>query len=631
VSEPSWTTLGNLASARHCMVDSRGLVRPWSNRWCLDWWIGADDRWHFPSPDEAIRQRLVSLTPVVETAMRVPGGDAVQRAYAIRGAGRSDELLVIEVENRSPAPFAVAFALRRSGGGDPGAMELIDLDERTVMVDGRPGLYLPRRPGRSAVGGTGLASMVASGQASEQFAPLGPDPSGEGQAAFIFPLAHTATIRVAVPLVAEVGGRRGGSGSRGLPPPPSMPSAADAARAWEAQTRRGLRAELPPSRLADAVEANRRFLLLAPSGDGQGGLLGGRGLVDSASLAVALDRWGFHREAAEILDSYPRLQRLDGQFRRPRPSTIDEPAANGAVLWAIGEHHRLSGDGAGLRPLVETIAAGARWIERERHKRRRHRDPAYRGLLAPRRGPFLYADSLWSLRGLLDAAELLQAAGEEDAAVTAASWAAGFRSHLDASLATAVEVASSSAETLVGCSPLGLYAPSHPAMAAAADAVRARLSGADVESTRLALLLGGTELLAGDQRVLERLARVVESATDTLIWPGSRPGQDLGMTVEFCTFARQLLVHEVPGGLALCRVVPEGWWGQPLEVHDAPTAAGLLSFALRWHGERPALLWELKTHHDGPVRLSAPGFDPRWSSEEASGEALLDPVGEAGR
>ena len=65
--------------------------------------------------------------------------------------------------------------------------------------------------------------------------------------------------------------------------------------------------------------------------------------------------------------------------------------------------------------------------------------------------------------------------------------------------------------------------------------------------------------------------------------------------------------------------VPRAWWGQPLEVHDAPVGDGTVSFAVRWHGERPALLWE--STHDGVVRC--PGLDPVWRGHGAKGEALL--------
>jgi len=96
---------------------------------------------------------------------------------------------------------------------------------------------------------------------------------------------------------------------------------------------------------------------------------------------------------------------------------------------------------------------------------------------------------------------------------------------------------------------------------------------------------------------------------------------------DLLTFVRDLLVREVDGGLALASMVPAGWYGQGWEVHDAPTAHGRISYAVRWHGERVALLWELEPHPDaGPVRVTAPSFDPEWSTTEARGEALLGPV-----
>src|SRR5690606_20577036 len=79
--------------------------------------------------------------------------------------------------------------------------------------------------------------------------------------------------------------------------------------------------------------------------------------------------------------------------------------------------------------------------------------------------------------------------------------------------------------------------------------------------------------------------------------------------------------------LALSPIVPEPWLGQGWEVHDAPTRHGLLSYAVRWHGDRPALLWQLDRHDpDAPVEVTAPALDSGWSASEAEGEALLSPV-----
>lgn len=68
--------------------------------------------------------------------------------------------------------------------------------------------------------------------------------------------------------------------------------------------------------------------------------------------------------------------------------------------------------------------------------------------------------------------------------------------------------------------------------------------------------------------------------------------------------------------------IPETWWGSPFEGHGL--VAGIrhkVSFAVRWHGERPALLWEVA----GPpgLVLTGGGADTAWSTSDASGEALL--------
>jgi hypothetical protein len=69
-----------------------------------------------------------------------------------------------------------------------------------------------------------------------------------------------------------------------------------------------------------------------------------------------------------------------------------------------------------------------------------------------------------------------------------------------------------------------------------------------------------------------------------------------------------------PGG------VPREWWGESLEAHGVPTGpSSSVSLAVRWHGARPALLWE---QHGTPVELVAPVVAPGWSTAAVSGEVL---------
>ncbi len=65
---------------------------------------------------------------------------------------------------------------------------------------------------------------------------------------------------------------------------------------------------------------------------------------------------------------------------------------------------------------------------------------------------------------------------------------------------------------------------------------------------------------------------------------------------------------------------PPAWRGHPVEAYRVPVGAALLSVALRWHGTRPAVLWEI----DGAgAELRCTGLDPSWSAAADRGEALL--------
>jgi len=481
--------------------------------------------------------------------------------------------------------------------------------------------------------------------------------------------ADPAVLRVALPLTAPRRTRRKGRTLRRverLPELPKvLPSAESVARGWRAQGDRGMRLELPAGRLADAVDANRRYLLLFHDGPDvtPGPYTYHRfWFRDAAYLLRAMDRYGFHREAAEVIAHFHTRQRVDGFFFSQR----QEWDANGAALFAMAEHWRLTRDLSCIDPGV--VAAGVQWIERKRGSKRRRNDPVLRGLMpasisAEHLGPFdyYYWDSFWSLRGLLDGAELLAASGMEEQAEQARVWAQGLSDALDASLAEVAARLGTDAMpagprrridpglvgSLVAASPLGLLAPDDPRVVATLDVLRSRFSIGHAFfqgishtglGTYLTLQLAFVELAGGDRRALDRLEWLLDAATPTYTWPEAiHPQLGTGCmgdghhgwaAADFLSLVRELLVRETPdGGLALCSMLPDAWIGQGIEVHDAPTAYGKVSFAVRWHDERPALLWELHPHADvtSTVTISAPGLDPTWSSTDVRGEALLSP------
>ena len=667
VTYRNWTAIGTLDGKREAIVDPRGLVTPPDGGWSLDWWIGADDRWHLPSREVAVRQRLLDASPVVETAMSIPAGDAVARAYAARrsSAEGGGEVVVVEVENRSRAPVALALAVRPYTPEGLTVIERIDLTGSTVAVDGRPALVLPRVPALvagSTLRGGDSAAVVTSGGAAERWRGPVRDPAGLAQAAFVFPLAHWATFRAVIPLDAEP-----------VPAastfPAVLPPAEAVAAGWRAQADRGMRLTLPDERLAEAVAANRRFLLLAHDGDE---ITPGPATYhrfwfrDAAYMLGALDRYGYHDEVTRVVASYPGRQRPDGFFWSQR----DEWDANGAALVTLAEHWQLGRDLELARALAEPVALAAQWIEHARRSGRGDADVA--GLLPPGRsaehlGPVdhYYWDDFWGVAGLRAAGRLLDAAGQPEAAADARTFAAAMWSDVEKALARTADrlgtqaipagprrgLDSGMVGTLAACTPLGLLAAGDPRMVATVEALRERFTAAEGRalfhgithtglSTYLTLQLAAVELRAGDRRCLDRLAWLLEVASPTWTWPEAvhphlgggcmGDGHHGWAGADLLSFVRDLLVREDEGadqGIVLASMVPEAWFGQGWEVHDAPTAHGHVSYAVRWHGDRVALLWEVEPHEGhGPVRLSAPGLDPGWSTTDRRGEALLGPV-----
>lgn len=484
------------------MVDPAGLVTVQGETWSLDWWIGAEDRWHIPCQETAVRQSLLSGSPVVETRLRVPSGDAVHRVYAARSIDGA-EAVVVEIENASTIPFAVALAVRPHGQSDVGRIESIELDGTVLRIDGHRALVLPKSPGRFALSDaeTGdSAALVFSGDADSVRAGSVSCRDGLAQGALLFPLAHTAVLRVVVPL-----------GDAAVEVEPSAyPSASQVASGWSTHAGFGTRIELPDRRLRDATVASVRHLLL-----GQGG----------PEVVAAMDLMGFPREAARLLTA--------------DVIALAHSDAPGTTLHAVVRHWELTRDRAYGESVVDLISA------------------LISKLGGTVRGGTAHDDAARGRAALPGAARLLDALGEHRATADVRR---------------------------IDVPPIPSSSPEH-------------------------------------------LGELLGAAGSTWTWAGDGTGHELTMNAALVTLVRDLLVREEDDALVLCPTVDDSWLGQGWELHDAPTRHGQFSFAVRWHGDRPALLWELLAHADDPpTTLRIPGLDPAWSTTDTAGEALLAPV-----
>lgn len=598
-----WTLTGTVGSPTATAVDPAGLVV--GDGWALDWWVGADDRWHLPAQEAAVRQQLVDDMPVVETRLRIPGGDAVHRAFGVRSPRSvGDEWVVVEVENATPVPFAVALVVRPFVADAVGSVQRITAEPTSggrgrdvahlVRVDGTPAMVVPRRPAHLATGcrvDGDVAGTVTSGAAGTELVDAH-CPDGLATLAMVFPVPHTAVLRVTLPVgevdraavrcgVARDGA--GGSGSRGAAGsvgyPAVLPDVASVASGWDVH-RRGTRLEVPDVRLSDAVARSRTHLLLAHDGhavrrDGHRS----PDLEPGATEAIlgALDALDRPADVGEVVADWPeRLLR-----REP------DPAVDALVLQVVARHWLLHRDNVVLGQILPDVAAAVERIDRADRRSHGVTEP-----IARRR----------TVRALRSTATLMQASGQASAATAVSRLAERMEGAAPGSAATTVK------------------ATSNPA------------AGPPAVPTAAALELFAWRAEAGDPTVVSDLTAVLASLPTTSAFPGPGPdgraiGHDLAAAAALVLAARALLVAECDDGLALLPVFSDGWYGAGVELHDAPTGWGRLSYAVRWHGSRPALLWELAPHPGvGAVRLTIPGLDATWCSTEPKGDALLAEV-----
>ncbi|MDH4171364.1 MAG: hypothetical protein OEW42_17420 [Acidimicrobiia bacterium] len=474
------TSLGTTGSGSQGVIDDRGTVQLSEAAWTLEWWVGAEDRWHCSGSEINIRQLRLGAGPVTEALMGVPGGDVVQRAA---GAESDPAVVLLEFENRSAVPVALALVIRPFRLDGPGRVDAIALDGPAVRVDGEPALVLDRLPA-AAVGGSAVLDL---GPALEGCGTHEPDgfecscPAGSATAAVIAPLAHQATIRVAL-------------GTADPSVFARLPTATQVGAGWAAHLDGGPRLDLPID--DEAFRADLATVLVAAA------------QVQRPPLGA--DRWTTAHQA-RVLEAVTRLGHPLATIEVPRwLETTDLRSDTAAVAMAISR---------------ATTDASPGWFD------------DYLGWAADSLHRGLERDDPDAARAVGWLSALLARTGQiESAAAVAAGWGPAPR-------------------------------PEWSCPGAIVDPVAA----------------------AG------RLIDVVDQ-----------------------------IVADRPDGLDLLPVVPAGWFGRSTDVRDLVTAHGSLSFAVRWHGERPALLWEVQPWEAGSsVLLRCPGLDPSWTSTDTSGEALL--------
>jgi len=302
------TTVGVAGHSWRGEVTPWGAVVPWDGSATLDWYIAADDRWHVPSKETAVRQVRIGGTPVVATRVRIPSGDAVHRTWTVADAGGHT---VVEVHNDSPLPIAVAFG-------------------RADLRTGRPPTDIP-------IQGIDLPR----------------------ESTIVVPIGHRSSVTVAL------AHNRAAAG----PLPPTLSTAESVVNGWRATSDRASRLDLPDVASVEAVVTARCEMQLAgpadPVADPAGFVLGVAELVrmgerpdvwvaDVAAAAADAARQGGGADVDAALAAAAMVFHRASEHRarrdveniatKPAPAGDDEVARDGIRAVAAVER-RLASDG----------------------------------------------------------------------------------------------------------------------------------------------------------------------------------------------------------------------------------------------------------------------------------------------
>ena len=438
-----------------------------------------------------------------------------------------------------------------------------------VTVNGAPSAKFSRQPSRYGIasGDRSAQEVTVEGDAVTEFPQGGVTSStGTTTVGFVFPLPHTATLRVVLPLRSDAALEEFARIDTSSLPPHDRVVAG-----WKAQLARAPRFEFPERQIEteEAIDAARAHLLVHVANEDPlrwpGVEIDG---LERSELAMTLDEQGLAAEAERLLISAADLQDSDG--------SLDSSRLDATASWvvAVERHVALTGDSAIADVLLERIVSAVHWLSKRQRGSRIRPSRAFFGVgdgptVVPNEDRIAY-DARWTKRAYRSAIKLLDGCGQVDAALAV-------RLHLDA-LNAEMERRS--------LSPSGLG------------------DGARVDD---AIGQHRRDLLEGEP---------------LWTWASTTDAHDPARTAAFLRNVRSLVVDDDASTIDVIPAFNEEWLGQPLAVLRVPTIGGAMSFAMRWHGARPALLWEVDG--DRPFTMTCRAIDPNWLTSDRRGEVLLE-------
>ena len=571
--ERSWNTLTTLGAGSVADVDQRGAVFPRNRPLSVEVWFGIGDRWLRGTSADGVRQSRVVGLPVVETRQRLGDADLVMTAWADE-PGDTHGRVVVSLGNEADTSVVAAIVVRPFALVGEGRIEAARIAGQRIVVDGAPLIDLGREAGDS-VGAIDVPSdepELLSQLSLDGGKLVGTeafhDPNGRACFAAMIPLTAGTTREIQI-----VDGR-------------------------EAST-------VAPAPLENVVAGWRSHL--------------------GAAAEIELPAWPKHLPTALMSG----LLGAVSDSGRPLGDATWRSEDDTILVAALG--------GVGLDWAAATIAE--RLLERVSN-----------GSFERRAWPQL-AIGLGRIAGTSPGDEVLQRHGEAVVAVVGHSLTDARTDAATAMLLRAIHSshgpdAAADAATIRGemkNEEFGVELARHgvPVADQCVPAVQDVLDRGGRKTTAAIGL--GMVAQASMARAFEPVVATRALAGATWRWPRHGCGDSPHARAELLVGLRALCLAErsgvasgepaatgAPVEVDLFPGASRSWLGQSMQFSRLPTSAGLLSAAIRWHGARPALLWEL-TEQRGPFEIGCQRIDPSFRSSETSGETLLaEPVALSG-
>lgn len=387
---------------------------------------------------------------------------------------------------------------------------------------------------------------------------------------------------------------------------------------WEQIVGQGMQIETPEAKVNNTFRASLVYDLMARDHIGDNYIqtvnklhYHAFWLRDASDIVHMYDVTGYSQIAAQDLDFFARFQKPDGLFLS-QPGQYD---AQGEVLWAYGQHYRMTHDLDFARKVFPSVERAVEWLETARKTDPLHLIPGSDVKDNEYVEGHITGYNFLALSGLKNAAILADAVGKPD---EAKQWRAeydSYRGDLLQAIDRCAKIDGGSIPpsldgdcggqywgNLLGTYPEHVLAPDDPLITATLKAVRAKYAEgiSTYGSGRFLHDYVGikntfTEIIRGDQQeAVEDLYGWLVHTSSTQegfefairAWgdrdfDGNLPPHGW-FAAEFRTMLRNMMVREDGRQVHLLSVMSPEWMGagKTIRVERAPTEFGEVAFTL---------------------------------------------------